>query len=474
MRKHRKNSNKSPRGIFETDVSRLDHGHSFTKLFDKFSNLEQKVLRVGNFRCRKQFAFDRRFENRWTLCILKNKSTKNQIKNSFQTKFCQKMSDVQLHYNRRAAETQQQRQESVIFGLKKLNNLLKRALIAEAMSKLSNTAKPLYVVDLCGGKAGDLQKYIQNCKIASRKLFYLLIDNSEQEVQRAKQRFSKLPPNDRAVVQEAHFVLANVSTWHKNTDLHDKYRNYESSCDIVSCQFALHYICDTRENHAILWNIVNWFSKPSSLFIASFPSRSRVLQWRDANVTNELCKIQFVSKNRYLFSLSGAIQDCPENLMPTTRDLHKMAETVSDMHCIMQANCEEMLKKKQNVVDSGAARTALMEACFTTLSDLEFHVACLYQYVIFERRPDTVSSAKIETPTVEKKIDSKSASESRVEKSVEPKHPAEPEPAENEKQTDVEKLDNKSPATRKRKQSPVPVRRKSSRIRERSAKKLKK
>lgn len=289
---------------------------------------------------------------------------------------------VQAHYDQRPAESHLERNQNPIIGLKRLNNLLKRAVLAEAIAAQTD-AKEIVFLDLCGGKGGDMQKIIQHCKENRLSLRYLLIDLSNAEVQRAKDRFARLPREDADVVKQAVFQCANVldlsTADFKNCD------SFVANCNVVSCQFAMQYFCGQPQHHKTFWKVVDRFAAEQAFFVASFPARKRVEQWINAKADNSLCQLTRIDPTFYQFNLHGAINACPEMFMPTAREIHQCAQNLANMVCQMHTTADRLFCAKQEHVNSPSARTALIEATFVPVLAEEHCVACLYEYVIFRR-----------------------------------------------------------------------------------------
>lgn len=89
--------------------------------------------------------------------------------------------------------TIQARTESVIFHLRNLNNWVKSVLLARV------TVAGDYVLDICGGKGGDLKKWQQ-----SRVRHVVLADHAAKSVEEARQRYNQARPSF-----SAQFIVAD-------------------------------------------------------------------------------------------------------------------------------------------------------------------------------------------------------------------------------------------------------------------------
>lgn len=317
---------------------------------------------------------------------------------------------IAQHYDFRQEQTHEQRKENAVYQLKQLNNLLKRALINETFNKFSNVLT-ITVADLCGGKGGDIKKWAFYCVKNGKKLRYLLADVSQVEVDRAKRRFEELDTQEKACFEMAEFVCVDVCNFDAGSQLMSA---FASQCQIVSCQFAIHYAYETEAKSIAFWKVVNFLSADDCFFIVSHPSRQRVIEWcrahqqctnLTARLDNDVCGICFADPRLehllrnstlkealsqapqfgacYRFTLRDALSQVPEFLMPSNKVLHKQTLDIADYKCLIQTTVDKILTN--GVLISTEAQEAVEEAKKLQISTAQYEVACLYQYCIYAK-----------------------------------------------------------------------------------------
>ncbi|CAG9323784.1 unnamed protein product [Blepharisma stoltei] len=167
---------------------------------------------------------------------------------------------------------------SKIEGLRKFNNWIKSVLINEY------TRQGFTVLDMCCGRGGDLLKF-NSAKIA----FYVGIDLSHESVEKAKERFDSISPKPKF---EA-LLISGSSCDPDYTISQVVNQHYDLEYDLVSCQFAFHYIWDSEDSvRRFLYNVSEKL-KPGAVFISTIP---------DANVVVKKLKTQsenFIFGNQY-------------------------------------------------------------------------------------------------------------------------------------------------------------------------------
>lgn len=341
------------------------------------------------------------------------------------------------HYDHRAEQTREQRRGNAVFQLKLLNNLLKRALLCKAMMCFPSSQQRLVtVVDLCGGKAGDIQKWAHYCLDSGQRLRYALLDASAVEVERAQRRFANLAPAERNCFETAHFICVDAFDLGavKNTAV--LAQQFAAQCNVLSCQFALHYAYESEAKANGFWQVVDWLSSQSParcVLAVSHPSRQRVIEWCRAHrlartvngsssagaLDNDICAICFADPRLeallcestldkalqsapqygacYRFTLRDALLQVPEFLLPSNLVLHAQAAN-AQYCCVFQTTADEFLQSC--ATETEPAATALRDAAQVVVSNDEYQVACLYEYCLYKRT--TVGKvAKLETVACE-------------------------------------------------------------------------
>lgn len=181
---------------------------------------------------------------------------------------------VAEHYNSIKSETKDEREgKAYFFQLRKYNNFVKAALIDFAVNRVSARVSGLTVVDLACGKGGDIGKWLH----VSRSCGGVYVDScigvdiSEACIIDARGRFD--PKHSRF-----QFVLGDVSDENlikENPVLSRRVRK----TDIVSMQFAIHYVFSSEERARTLFKHVSSFLKQGGVFIGTTvdPSALRFL-----------------------------------------------------------------------------------------------------------------------------------------------------------------------------------------------------
>lgn len=226
------------------------------------------------------------------------------------------MDAVKQHYNERADRGLKRRRESPILALRNLNNWIKSVLIDEFL--VVTNRKDAAVLDLCGGKGGDLTKF---AKLGVGRV--LLADVAEQSVKDAQKRFkdATLRGNFNPIVDfmacDCHLPMTFGPAVKFN---------------LVSCQFALHYSFATEERaKGLLSNAAARLVHGGYLIGTLVDSRvvkQRLAEAKHTEFGNSVYRVcmtavpvsdEKASKTtfgkEYRFTLVDAVTDCPEFLV---------------------------------------------------------------------------------------------------------------------------------------------------------------
>lgn len=324
--------------------------------------------------------------------------------------------DIAAHYNSHIQKPLGERVNSTIIGLRNFNNWIKSVLIDQYCFPQSS------ILDICGGKGGDLQKY-KVAKIGS----YVLADHAHKSVENAVERFLDRRMNSPfpALFISADCHLSRLSAAYD--------RNQWFDC--VSCQFALHYSFETETRaRDFLFNVSERL-KPGGHFIATFPNAEiLVKKLRESQsliaVKNNICTVRFddpannnnnnesIQKEKsflnnsffqsfstnnnnskeyfsplspfglkYWFNLTDAIDDCPEYLvhLPTLINLCSLFGLICiysrGLHSIFHDYVNDKkyfhLLKLMKVVDENNK--------FSSLTQDEWETLNLYQGIVFKK-----------------------------------------------------------------------------------------
>lgn len=210
------------------------------------------------------------------------------------------------HYNARPNTQIADRTKSPILGLRKYNNWVKATVIQKYV-------KPGFkVLDLGCGKGGDLIKF-QKAKVS----VYLGVDIADVSIQHAKDRFKG--------GFHAQFMVL---------DCFNQPLNLSSQFDFVNAQFCIHYAFSSDESvNMLLRNVSNNLRK-GGLFVASFPDKSRLIN-KGLEFGNSLYHVKFETQEKYWFTLTDAIQECPEYLV----DMQKLVNLAKEYGLHLKEEC---------------------------------------------------------------------------------------------------------------------------------------
>ena len=207
-------------------------------------------------------------------------------------------SNVAEHYNARPNQGIAARESSLIYRLRAFNNWVKAVQIG------MHTKPQMSVLDLACGKGGDLGKWDR-----ARIQRYHGIDIAPVSIQHAQERL-----RDMNVSFKASFESRDAFSLPFTLDF---------DCDVVSCQFALHYAFkDERTLNQALENISKCL-KPDGLFFGTIADGSQIRKMQ--KYENSVFSIKFANEKwreqsggvfgiEYTFNLVDAIDNCPEYL----------------------------------------------------------------------------------------------------------------------------------------------------------------
>lgn len=275
---------------------------------------------------------------------------------------------VANHYNSRKDTSVVARKCSKIINLRNLNNAIKSLLFEQYLYRGCS------VLDLCGGKGGDLGKFN---KAGVSKV--VLVDIAEQSIKDAEDRYKKMKNSFTCQFIVADCHVAGVH--HMMHTLHPG-----EMFDIVNCQFALHYSWENEERANGLLKNAAVRLKTGGYFLCTIPDEYALLQLLHKTKDklgfgNSIYSIKFDAAcnaspfgNRYIFNLVDAVSNCPEYLVDI-KQLTKMAKE-NGLTLINRRNFSDIYQnyKRLNKQFSGISP-----------SRDEFEVASLYTVLIFQK-----------------------------------------------------------------------------------------
>ena len=156
------------------------------------------------------------------------------------------------HYNHAAQQRPVQ-----CMGLRSAHRQAKRKLIERAVSIATGDISRCSILDLACGRGGDLPKCV-GC------LQYTGIDTAELALHELKRRAAEL------------HMEVNVH--------HGDAAKYEDSCvfDVVMCNFAIHYFCNTLPHCQALINTAAKQLKPNGVFCGTYERTCAQNGWGQA------------------------------------------------------------------------------------------------------------------------------------------------------------------------------------------------
>ncbi|EGC29826.1 hypothetical protein DICPUDRAFT_42334 [Dictyostelium purpureum] len=279
---------------------------------------------------------------------------------------------VKSHYDHKQNIPIHIRSKSKIISLKNLNNWVKSILIQEY-------SKPNTIVfDICGGKLGDLQKWIK-AQIKSLVVADISLESLKHGVERYNQALNHI-----------HFDIKMIAV-----DYYDSFDNNSFlKVDLVSCQFALHYSFRTRESAMQLLKNVSSVLKDGGYFIGTIPNACLIVKkLREAKSNrfgNEVYSIEFKDKEptfsafgcAYKFYLEDAI-DFLEEYLVHMDVLVEMAKEFQ-LELVLESNFHDFIYEK-----SKSHYDLLRKMnCFNqnhTVSQAEWEALGIYKAFVFKK-----------------------------------------------------------------------------------------
>lgn len=211
---------------------------------------------------------------------------------------------VSSKYNKTEGRTE----ETKIPKIREFNNWIKSSLISLLCPSNCN------VLDICGGRGGDLYKY--RYKHIND---YVLFDYADVSITEAKKRVSEMDPKAKAknyIIKVADCFVDDITK-----EIPDNLY-----FDFVSCQFAIHYAFGNMENLTRLFkNVTNRLNK-GGLFVGTTVNDKELFkhlnQTEALEFGNNLYNVKFEKKkgftnlgSKYYFNLVEAVPDIPEYLV---------------------------------------------------------------------------------------------------------------------------------------------------------------
>ena len=214
--------------------------------------------------------------------------------------------------------------------LRKFHNFIKYNLIVDSCSSID--AKSL--LDIACGRGGDLQKWLNkklnlNYILAfdSHKDSIFSSINNKGDFDGAIARFKNVRRNYKGKMPFINFKYLNVL----NKDALSKLNEIDSNkiYDIVSCQFAMHYFCESEETLNYILSIISKKLKKGGLFIGTATDGDIIYNiLKNGNVYIPLLTLVKQSINNYLFY----IQTNPDSKKLTRQNYFEIQGVSSEFY----------------------------------------------------------------------------------------------------------------------------------------------
>lgn len=291
-------------------------------------------------------------------------------------------------YGGRENYTREEREQSAIIHLKKLNNWVKTVLLQKYVTPGA------FVFDLACGKGGDLQKW-EKANIG----FYCGVDVAQGSVEHARSRYcgetSTVHPNRHLRFPAAFFF---GDCWGVDLAAHLKHLG---PFDVCSCQFALHYSFETEARARQALRNVAGVLRQGGVFLGTIPDANVIIKKLRQNpgslefgnaayslrFDEDLAAQKFPAERpfgiKYHFHLEDAV-DLPEYLVhfPT---LQKIAEE-NGLQLEMKANFHAFVHDHYSTpVFADLMRRIIGPTYHETMTMDEWDAAYLYLAFVFRK-----------------------------------------------------------------------------------------
>ncbi|KAL0241235.1 hypothetical protein GEMRC1_006470 [Eukaryota sp. GEM-RC1] len=166
------------------------------------------------------------------------------------------VSNVIAHYSSIPKTEGENRRNLRSIKVRYFNNYIKSTIISEAIQLIKGNRKSLHpdVLDICGGRGGDLRKWEKG-----RTRSYVCVDVVEPSIREAHNRLKVMQTRADLYRRSSHsksvfpasFIVSDVGG-----DSLDKILPSDMWFDVVSCQFAAHYMFDFEKRaHQFFENV---------------------------------------------------------------------------------------------------------------------------------------------------------------------------------------------------------------------------
>lgn len=293
-----------------------------------------------------------------------------QVKAANETKSVDNTHIVAEHYNKLKDGGLQERTKSRIFYMRNFNNWLKSMVISDVLTRVrkeQGSSKSINVLDLCCGKGGDLLKWKKG-----RIDKIICADIAATSVEQCEGRYKEMVDRGhRERYPQEQFAAEFIAADCTKVRLKSRYKEPNTTFDIVSCQFSFHYCFESyKQADMMLRNACECLSQGGYFIGTTVNALELVRRLRasdDMSFGNDVYKVTFKVDSKedlplfgaeYDFQLEGVV-NCPEFLM-YFQVVEKMAEKYG-MKLIFKKPFAEFFKE-QITQNEGRALIGRMQA----------------------------------------------------------------------------------------------------------------
>lgn len=274
------------------------------------------------------------------------------------------ISVIHDHYNKISSNSEKNRNDSCIINIRNFNNLIKSILIGETSSRLNIGFS---VLDLAGGKGGDLKKF-RYYGVG----YLVLVDISEDSVKLAEERYL-----DCQIDFPCRFMVEDCfsSSFLENL-------GKERLFDVVSCQFALQYAFESQARAETAFHNISESLRIGGYFIGTIPDYEKIVSYQSKN---SKCKISLEKNskswygNTYYFTLDKSVKNCPEWLVPTNA-----LKTLGIRHGLKLLILEGFIEYFERFKNHHHYRK-LVNPIKNTMADEDWEIVNLYKVFVFRK-----------------------------------------------------------------------------------------
>lgn len=249
---------------------------------------------------------------------------------------------ARVHYNALATRRAPVATNERVAVARATHNFAKALLIDAVCARFERRVR---VLELCGGRGGDVGKWLRQPNVASVDL----VDVSDASLAEARRRYGA----DRRLGTHCADAFDDDALWPATV----------ASFDVASCQFALHYAFETRERATAAVRQATRALAADGVFIGTVPHAERLCAaandddavWRVSDVERDAFTRDF--GGRYRFSFAGAV-DAHDEYVVQRRSLESVLAAVGwrlveyeplDAYCARLAPAHDALRRAMRV-----------------------------------------------------------------------------------------------------------------------------